>query len=52
MNPKQSCNMRWAARLLLVFGGLTITGSTFAGPAGSVIQTSVQANDITVTGVW
>lgn len=51
MNPKQSCNMRWAARLLLVFGGLTITGSTFAGPAGSVIQTSVQANDITVTGV-
>lgn len=51
MNPKQSCNIRWAARLLLVFGGLTVTGTTFAASGGSVIQTSVQANDITVTGV-
>ncbi len=50
MNPKQSWNIRWAARLLLVVGGLTMTGNAFAEPVGAVTQASVHANNITVTG--
>lgn len=50
MNHKQSWDIRWAARLLLVLGGLAISGAAFAQQKGSTTQASVQANDITVTG--
>lgn len=50
MNPKQSWNLRRAAMLLLVAGGLTVTGTTFAEPADAVAPAPVQANNITVTG--
>lgn len=50
MNPKQSWKIRWAARLLLVLGGLTMTGTAFAEPAGAVAPAPVQANTITATG--
>ncbi len=50
MNPKQSWDIRWAVRLLLVAGGLNITGFALASPVGSAAQASVQASTITVTG--
>jgi tonB-linked outer membrane protein, susC/ragA family len=50
MNPKQSWNIRWAARLLLVAGGLTVTGTASGEPANPSSPAPVQANNITVTG--
>ena len=50
MNSKQSKDLRWAARLLLVVGGLTVAGAAYAEPAAASAQASVQANSITVTG--
>lgn len=50
MNPKQSWNIRWAARLLLVAGGLTLTGTASGEPANPSSPSPVQANNITVTG--
>lgn len=50
MNPKQSWNIRWAARLLLVAGGLTVTGTASGEPANLSSPAPVQANNITVTG--
>ncbi|MDE6076771.1 MAG: TonB-dependent receptor plug domain-containing protein, partial [Muribaculaceae bacterium] len=50
MNPKQPWDKRWAARLLLVVGGLTLVDSALAEPTGSPLLPSVQAKEITVTG--
>lgn len=50
MNPKQSWNIRWAARLLLACGGLTLTIPGYAQSQGGTPQTEMRESMITASG--
>lgn len=45
MNPKQSWNIRWAARLILACGGLTLTIPGYAQSQGGTPQTSQNSDN-------
>ena len=50
MNPKQSCNIRWAAMLLMACGGLVLTAPATAQGQVNNPTAEVQSSMITASG--